>query len=85
MGWEDIPPETNMWSSTITPCANCLQLQERIKSLEAENGNMDSMYQDRMLDLEARLHKHYAALRAENAELKRRIKGLRAMYWGDAE
>jgi hypothetical protein len=32
---------------------------ERIKVLEEENGNMDSMYQDRMLDLEAKLHKHY--------------------------
>jgi uncharacterized coiled-coil protein SlyX len=29
--------------------------------LKEENGNMDSMYQNRMLDLEAKLHKHYEA------------------------
>ena len=41
-------------------------LESRVRELEAErdrlkeeNGNMDSMYQDRMLDLEAKLHKHY--------------------------
>jgi len=41
-----------------------LSLQAEVTQLKEENGNMDSMYQDRMLDLEAKLHKHYDRLTA---------------------
>jgi hypothetical protein len=50
-----------------------IALKERVQALEYENGNMDATYQDRMLDLEAKLHKHYAALRSENEELKAQL------------
>lgn len=40
-------------------------LEQRVKELEAENGNMDSMYQDRMLDLEAKYEAELSTLRAE--------------------
>jgi hypothetical protein len=45
------------------------ELEAERDRLKEENGNMDSMYQDRMLDLEAKLHKHYDELRARHAEL----------------
>jgi chromosome segregation ATPase len=50
-------------------------LEQRVKDLEDENGNMDSMYQDRMLILEGKLHEHYNHLRIENEQLKRDVDG----------
>jgi hypothetical protein len=64
--------------------------EQRVKALESENGNMDSMYQDRMLDLEAKLHKHYEAelstLRAEiKSKVAERVAEFRAEVEGEMD
>lgn len=37
--------------------ARCGDLQEECDRIKEENGNMDSMYQDRLLDMEAKVNK----------------------------
>jgi chromosome segregation ATPase len=76
MGKEQLPPEVPTWRQEFNACANCESLESRVRELETErdrlkeeNGNMDSMYQDRMLALYANLHKHYEQLRARHAAL----------------
>ena len=54
--------------------ARCGDLQEECDRIKEENGNMDSMYQDRLLDMEAKVNKAVSEcdrLQEENERLLR--------------
>ena len=50
-------------------CKQFKELESERDRLKEENGNMDSMYQDRMLDREAKFNKQYEQIRALHAPL----------------